>query len=247
MDDHLADLVDGDACSQRRPQVGLELRRGRAHRSEHPDGDQLALAQREAGTSVDLPVGELRDVSPELPESLDGLDPTISVDLVQPGEPVSRSLVVSCGHPILLEHPAPLRFHDRHLVTPVVLARVDRGTLAGEDGSMSDLATKECVPCKGGVPPLEGAELDALLAALGGEWTVVDGHHLEKTYPFKNFREALDFTNRVGELAEAQGHHPDIALSWGKVQLTIWTHKIDGLTESDFVFAAKADRALGQG
>ena len=109
---------------------------------------------------------------------------------------------------------------------------------------MTDLASLECVPCKGGVPPLEVKELDRLLDALGGEWRVVDGHHLEKDYRFKNFREALDFTNRVGALAEEQRHHPDIALAWGKVGLTIWTHKIDGLTESDFVFAAKADRAL---
>jgi 4a-hydroxytetrahydrobiopterin dehydratase len=109
---------------------------------------------------------------------------------------------------------------------------------------VADLASLECVPCKGGVPPLEGDELDRLLDALGGGWRVVDGHHLQKTYRFPNFREAMDFTNRVGALAEAQRHHPDIALAWGKVELTIWTHKIDGLTESDFVFAAKADRAL---
>jgi 4a-hydroxytetrahydrobiopterin dehydratase len=110
---------------------------------------------------------------------------------------------------------------------------------------VTDLAELECVPCKGGVPPLEGSELDRLSAALGSDWRVVDGHHLEKEYRFANFREALDYTNRVGELAEQQRHHPDIFLSWGLVRLTIWTHKIDGLTESDFVFAAKADRALG--
>jgi 4a-hydroxytetrahydrobiopterin dehydratase len=109
---------------------------------------------------------------------------------------------------------------------------------------MTDLASLECVPCKGGVPPLEGEELDRLLDALGGEWRLVEGHHLQKDYRFKNFRDALDFTDRVGALAEEQQHHPDITLSWGKVGLTIWTHKIDGLTESDFVFAAKADRAL---
>src|SRR3990172_435351 len=111
-------------------------------------------------------------------------------------------------------------------------------------GGMRDLASMECVPCKGGVPPLEGEELDRLLAALAGEWRVIDGHHLEREYRFKNFRTALDFTNHVGELAEQQNHHPDIFLAWGLVRLTIWTHKIDGLTESDFVFAAKADRAL---
>ena len=110
---------------------------------------------------------------------------------------------------------------------------------------MSELAKKECIPCKGGVPPLEGNELTTLLEKLGGDWQAIDEHHLEKEYKFKNFREALDFTNRVGELAEEQGHHPDIYLAWGKVKITIWTHKIDGLTESDFIFAAKADALLG--
>ena len=109
---------------------------------------------------------------------------------------------------------------------------------------MSDLAALECVPCKGGTPPLKGSELRELQARLGNDWHVVDDHHLEKEFRFKNFREALDFTNRVGELAEAQGHHPDIYVAWGKVRLTVWTHKIDGLTESDFVFAAKSDQVL---
>jgi len=106
---------------------------------------------------------------------------------------------------------------------------------------MSDLAKKECVPCKGGIPPLREPELSELLAELGEGWRVEEEHHLEKEYHFKDFRTALDFTNRVGELADAQGHHPDIYLSWGKARLTIWTHKINGLTESDFIFAAKAD------
>jgi len=106
---------------------------------------------------------------------------------------------------------------------------------------MTNLAQKECVPCKGGVPPLGAEALGRLLQELGGGWQVVEGHHLEKTYRFPDFVQALAFTNRVGELAEAQGHHPDIHLAWGKVGVTIWTHKIDGLTESDFVFAAKAD------
>jgi 4a-hydroxytetrahydrobiopterin dehydratase len=109
---------------------------------------------------------------------------------------------------------------------------------------MTDLASKRCVPCRGGVPPLKGAQLDALARELNGDWRVVDEHHLDKEYRFKDFREALDFTIRVGELAEEQDHHPDIYLAWGKVRLTIWTHKIDGLTESDFVFAAKADKQL---
>ncbi|MEX2540938.1 MAG: 4a-hydroxytetrahydrobiopterin dehydratase [Trueperaceae bacterium] len=107
---------------------------------------------------------------------------------------------------------------------------------------MSDLAAKQCVPCKGGVPPLAGEELRELSEQLGGGWSVVDEHHLAKAYEFEDFRQALDFTNRLGALAEEQGHHPDIHLSWGKVAVEIWTHKIDGLTESDFVLAAKTDR-----
>jgi 4a-hydroxytetrahydrobiopterin dehydratase len=107
---------------------------------------------------------------------------------------------------------------------------------------MSTLAQKECVPCKGAVPPLKGPELARLAGELGGGWQITCEHHLEKEFKFKDFCEALAFTNKVGQLAEAQGHHPDIYLAWGKVRLTIWTHMIDGLTESDFVLAAKADR-----
>jgi 4a-hydroxytetrahydrobiopterin dehydratase len=106
----------------------------------------------------------------------------------------------------------------------------------------SELAQKECIPCKGGIPPLKGKDLSNLLEKLGNGWKVIDEHHLEKEYTFPNFRQALDFTIRVGELAEAQFHHPDIYLAWGKVKLMIWTHKINGLTESDFIWAAKADQ-----
>ena len=108
---------------------------------------------------------------------------------------------------------------------------------------MSELAKKDCVPCKGGVPPLKGGAIPALLAQLDG-WEVVDEHHLRKTYAFKDFVQALAFVNRVGAVAEEQGHHPDIHLTWGSVRLEIWTHKINGLTESDFIFAAKSDEAL---
>lgn len=107
---------------------------------------------------------------------------------------------------------------------------------------MSNLSEKECLPCKGGIPPLKGEGLQKLLGQLGGDWKVIGEHHLEKEFKFKNFREALDFVNKVGELAEQVGHHPDIYLAWGKVKITIWTHKIDGLTETDFIFAAKTDR-----
>ena len=85
---------------------------------------------------------------------------------------------------------------------------------------MSNLAQKTCIPCKGGVPPLKGKELDDLLEQLSNEWQVIEEHHLEKEYSFRNFRHALDFTIKVGEMAEDQGHHPDIFLAWGKVRLT---------------------------
>lgn len=107
---------------------------------------------------------------------------------------------------------------------------------------MAVLAEKECVPCKGGIPPLKGQDLARLKDELNEGWQVIGEHHLEREFKFKDFREALAFTNKVGELAEAQGHHPDIYLAWGKVKVTIWTHKIEGLTESDFVLAAKIDR-----
>ena len=103
------------------------------------------------------------------------------------------------------------------------------------------LSQRECKPRQGGVPPLAGEALEKLATELGNNWQVIDGHHLEKEYPFKNFAEALAFTNKVGALAEEIFHHPDIFLAWGKVKVTIWTHKIDGLNEADFIFAAKAD------
>jgi len=106
---------------------------------------------------------------------------------------------------------------------------------------MSDLASRQCVPCRGGVPPLKGAEIDALAGQLEG-WEVVREHHLKRDYKFRDFRETLEFVIRVGTLAEEQGHHPDICFGWGKAEISIWTHKIDGLTESDFVLAAKIDK-----
>jgi 4a-hydroxytetrahydrobiopterin dehydratase len=105
------------------------------------------------------------------------------------------------------------------------------------------LADKTCVPCRGGIPPLKGTELEKLHRAIP-RWTVVNDHHLQREYRFPDFKQALDFVNRVGALAEEQGHHPDILLAWGKAEITLWTHKIDGLTESDFIMAAKIDRVL---
>jgi len=106
---------------------------------------------------------------------------------------------------------------------------------------MSELAERQCVPCRGGVPPMKGEQINEMSSQLP-DWQVVNEHHLQRNYRFKDFRESFDFVNRVGELAEEQGHHPDICFGWGKADITIWTHKIDGLTESDFVLAAKIDK-----
>ncbi len=105
------------------------------------------------------------------------------------------------------------------------------------------LARKECVPCRGGVPPFKGDELNRLSEQVEG-WDVIEGHHLSKTYKFSNFVKALEFVNKVGSIAEQQGHHPNIFLTWGKARIETWTHKIDGLTESDFILAAKIDEVL---
>ena len=107
---------------------------------------------------------------------------------------------------------------------------------------MAGLAQQNCVPCKGEVPPLKGQDLDRLRGQLEADWQIRREHHLEREFKFKDFRDALAFTNRVGDLAEQENHHPDIFLAWGEVKLTLWTHKIDGLTESDFVMAAKIDQ-----
>ena len=106
---------------------------------------------------------------------------------------------------------------------------------------MSDLASKTCVPCCGGVPPMKGSELNGYLKQVSG-WKAVNEHHLTKTFTFPDFKQALAFVNKVGAIAEEQGHHPDILLTWGKAEVTTWTHKIDGLTESDFILAAKIDQ-----
>ncbi len=110
---------------------------------------------------------------------------------------------------------------------------------------MSELAKKDCVPCRGGVPPLSGDRVAELLGQLDG-WTAEREHHLTRTYGFPDFAGALAFVNRIGAVAEQQGHHPDLFLAWGKVRVEVWTHKIDGLTESDFIFAAKVDAELQQ-
>jgi 4a-hydroxytetrahydrobiopterin dehydratase len=105
----------------------------------------------------------------------------------------------------------------------------------------NELAKRKCIPCRGDTPPLKGESLKELFRQLNDGWKVVDDHHLERELKFPDFRHALAFTNQVGELAETQGHHPDIHLAWGRVKITLWTHKIGGLSESDFIFAAKVD------
>lgn len=108
------------------------------------------------------------------------------------------------------------------------------------------LSDKKCVPCRGGIPPLKEEALQSFFKQLGKGWTIVKEHHLEKEYLFPDFVQGLRFTNAVGAIAEEEGHHPDIHLAWGKVKIQIWTHKIDGLTESDFILAAKCDELVNK-
>ena len=112
---------------------------------------------------------------------------------------------------------------------------------------MSELATKKCIPCQGGIPPLDADAQSLLLKQLAGDWETVEGHHLQRTFHFPDFISALQYVNDLGAIAEEEGHHPDLHLSWGKVKVEIWTHKIDGLTESDFILAAKADVLFSEG
>ncbi|HYH86367.1 MAG TPA: 4a-hydroxytetrahydrobiopterin dehydratase [Pyrinomonadaceae bacterium] len=108
---------------------------------------------------------------------------------------------------------------------------------------MESLASRSCVPCHGGVPRLTGDEIEPLLRQLVG-WDAVEEHHLAKAYKFSNFADALAFVNRVGQIAESEGHHPDITFGWGYARVKIYTHAIGGLSESDFILAAKIDRAV---
>jgi 4a-hydroxytetrahydrobiopterin dehydratase len=105
----------------------------------------------------------------------------------------------------------------------------------------TDLASRKCVPCSGGTPRLAGEELQRLEAQVPG-WRVVDGHQLERSFSFPDFKGALAFANKVGDIAEELDHHPDILVSWGRTTVTVWTHKIDGLSEADFVLAAKISK-----
>lgn len=128
----------------------------------------------------------------------------------------------------------------RHRVEPRELAEAIRGGAR----PASTLANEKCEPCHGGVPPLRGEALQRLARELGSGWSVTAEHHLEKDFRFADFAEALAFTNRIGAIAEEEGHHPDIHLRWGSVRVEIWTHAVNGLTRSDFVLAAKVDGVM---
>lgn len=107
----------------------------------------------------------------------------------------------------------------------------------------AELAKQKCKPCSGETPPLKGGELKQLYEQLDSGWDCVEEHHLEKEYGFDDYPQAVQFTNKVADIAQEEGHHPDLLLSYGKVKVTVWTHKIGGLSEADFVFAAKTEEA----
>ncbi|MFO7975077.1 MAG: 4a-hydroxytetrahydrobiopterin dehydratase [Candidatus Hydrogenedentota bacterium] len=113
--------------------------------------------------------------------------------------------------------------------------------------TLEELALQDCVPCEGGVPALEGPELAALMRKLAAPWELVEEHHLEREYTFDGYAPAVDFMNAVAHIAQKQNHHPDIGLTYGKVKITVWTHKADGLTLNDFVFAAKVEKLSQEG
>lgn len=110
---------------------------------------------------------------------------------------------------------------------------------------MNSLTTQKCVPCEGGVPPIEGKRLEELKNQLDSEspgWELKDTKRLTKTYKFADFASALEFVNTIGELAESEGHHPNITFGWGFVTIFLWTHAINGLSDNDFILAAKIDK-----
>ncbi len=108
-----------------------------------------------------------------------------------------------------------------------------------------ELARQDCVPCKGGIPPLAEDRIEELRLQISAEWKVVEGHHLEREIKLKNFRQAMALANRIAEIAESQGHHPDLLVSWGRLKVTFFTHAIDGLHENDFIMAARVDALVG--
>lgn len=106
------------------------------------------------------------------------------------------------------------------------------------------LSRKSCIPCQGGIPPLTSEDTRKLLSELGQGWEVNPDGHLTKSYTHKDFMSAMTQANRIADIAEAENHHPDLAIKWGSCTVEIWTHKINGLTESDFILAAKIEDAV---
>ena len=105
-----------------------------------------------------------------------------------------------------------------------------------------DLTKAKCVPCEGGVKPLKGKDLQKYLSQLKTKWSIIAGKKIRQEFKFKNFKEAIDFVNKVALLAENEGHHPDIYIFYNRVKIELWTHAIGGLFENDFILAAKIER-----
>ena len=106
---------------------------------------------------------------------------------------------------------------------------------------MENLLAKKCIPCSIDTEPLTDIEIESFLRRVDKNWELAEDMRIERTFKFKNFKEALDFTNKIGNLAEEEGHHPSIYLAWGIVRVRIWTNNIKGLHENDFILAAKID------
>ncbi len=105
---------------------------------------------------------------------------------------------------------------------------------------MTDFLHKKCIPCEGGMPHLMAGEIEEFKKQVP-EWEIVAGQEMKRRFKFKNFAEALVFVNKVGALAESEGHHPDIRFGWGYAEITTFTHAVDGLSENDFILAVKID------
>ncbi|HVT02688.1 MAG TPA: 4a-hydroxytetrahydrobiopterin dehydratase [Thermoanaerobaculia bacterium] len=134
------------------------------------------------------------------------------------------------------------QYASRHRIDPEAFLQLLRSPQGNR--MEPDLARKHCEPCRGGMPSLDQAHAAELLTKIGGGWRIIDDHHLNHQFSFPDFKTALRFVNRVGAIAEEEGHHPDLALGYGRVSVDIWTHAAGGLTDNDFILAAKID-AIG--
>lgn len=107
-----------------------------------------------------------------------------------------------------------------------------------------NLSDKKCVACEGGIPPLETEKVKEYMAELGGGWKTENGKKIKKDFKFKDFKEAIIFVNKIAEIAENEGHHPDIHIFYNQVIIELWTHAVGGLSENDFIMAAKIDKLI---